>query len=193
MMLPNLSTKLLACASLAAALPSSNPYPQKNYTETEILGALAGTYTLINTTSALNGVSIPDAAYGTAPIGILIYTSTGWMSATITATEPELRPPQLIFPFQANDTDADWALVGKHSIGYAGPLRLSDAIPANLTHGQVFHGPLTVANVPSWKGQNQRRNFTVIEEGGETLLRIGSERGGGYTGVLWWRRVAKET
>lgn len=47
MILQNL---LLACASLAAARPSSNPYPQKSYTETEILGALAGTYTLINTT-----------------------------------------------------------------------------------------------------------------------------------------------
>lgn len=114
------------------------------------------------------------------------------MSATITATEPWLRP-NLTFPFQPNDTDADWALVGKHGIGYAGPLRLSDEIPANETHGQVFHGPLTVANVPTWQGANHKRNYTIVEiqEGGKTekYLKIGSERGGGYRGTLWWKRV----
>lgn len=113
------------------------------------------------------------------------------MSATITATEPAFRP-NLTFPYQPNDTDADWAAVGRHSIGYAGPLRLSDAIPASESSGQVFHGPLTVANVPTWVGQSHRRNYTVVEEGGETFLKIGSERGGGFTGVLWWKRVVKE-
>jgi hypothetical protein len=147
----------------------------------------------LSLSSAHNGIPIPDLAYGSAPTGILIYTSTGWMSATITATEPSLRPSNLTFPFLPNDTDADWALVGKHSIGYAGPLRLSDAIPASETNGQVFHGPLSVANVPSWVGQSHRRNYTVVQEGGEVLLRIGSERGGGFTGVLWWKRVVKET
>jgi hypothetical protein len=110
------------------------------------------------------------------------------MSATITATEPEFRP-NLTFPYQPNDTDSDWATVGRHSLGYAGPLQLSDAIPASETNGQVFHGPLTVANVPTWVGVKHRRNYTVIEEGGESYLKIGSERGGGYTGVLWWKRV----
>jgi hypothetical protein len=114
------------------------------------------------------------------------------MSATITATEPWLRP-NLTFPYQVNDTDADWALVGKHSIGYAGPLRISDAIPANETNGQVFHGPLTVANVPTWVNTSQRRNYTIYEREEEgniaKYLLIGSERGGGYCGVLWWKRL----
>lgn len=110
------------------------------------------------------------------------------MSATITATEPALRP-NLTFPFQASDLESDWALVGKHSIGYAGPFRVNEALPANKTSGQVFHGPLTVANVPAWVGTEQRRNYTVVREGKDVLLRIGSERGGGYRGVLWWKRV----
>jgi hypothetical protein len=179
-------------ASSAAALPSTSTPTSKQCSDSVILKAIAGTYSLVNTSSTLNGVSIPDLPYGEHPVGILIYTATGWMSATITATEPELRP-NLTFPFQANDTDADWALVGKHSIGYAGPLRISSDIPANETNGQVFHGPLTVANVPTWVGQNQRRNYTVFvrEEDGAPAryLRIGSERGGGYRGVLWWKRV----
>jgi hypothetical protein len=70
--------------------------------------------------STLNNIPIPDAAYGIAPVGILTYSRTGYMSATITATEPAFRP-NLTFPFQPTDADADWALVGKHSIGYAGP------------------------------------------------------------------------
>lgn len=161
----------------------------------EILTALAGTYALVNTSSFFQGTPIPDASYGSAPVGLLIYTATGFMSATITATEPEFRPTNLTFPFLPNQTDSDWALVGKHSIGYAGPLRVNLDLPANKTSGQVFHGPLTVANVPSMVNATQRRNYTVVREGGgngngSVLLRIGSERGGGFTGELWWRKVA---
>jgi hypothetical protein len=200
-------TAFLACAPSITALPHTSGKIDKRCTEHEILKALAGTYRLVNTTrcvysqyptstilnviiSALNGKPIPDEAYGKAPVGLLIYTAEGWMSATITATEPEFRP-NLTFPYQPNDTDADWAAVGRHSIGYAGPLRLSNAIPANETNGQVFHGPLVVANVPTWVGQNQRRNYTVVELGGESYLKIGSERGGGYTGTLWWQKINK--
>jgi hypothetical protein len=183
---------IVLLTSLASALPSTSSHKPKGCSNADILKAIAGTYALVNTSSTLNGESIPDLPYGEHPVGILTYTATGWMSATITATEPALRP-NLTFPFQANDTDADWALVGKHSIGYAGPLRISSDIPANETDGQVFHGPLTVANVPTWVGQNQRRNYTVFEreENGSTAkyLRIGSERGGGYRGVLWWKRL----
>ncbi|KAH7086278.1 Lipocalin-like domain-containing protein [Paraphoma chrysanthemicola] len=189
MFFKSLPVALLTCASLANALPRSKTGTPSNSTEQDIIKALAGTYSLINTTSALNGVPIPDEAYGTAPIGILLYTAAGWMSATITATEPEFRP-NVTFPFRPNETDAEWAAVGRHSIGYAGPFRVNTELPANKTNGQLFHGPLYVANVPTLVGQNHRRNYTVVEEGGETYLRIGSERGGGFTGTLWWKKVA---
>lgn len=125
-------------------------------------------------------------------MGILTYSASGYMSATLTATETELRP-NVTFPFQVNDTDSDWALVGKHSIGYAGPFRINPDLPANATQGQLFHGPLTVANVPTMVGQEQRRNYTVVSrwEAGKQVkyLRIGSERGRGYRGELWWKRL----
>jgi hypothetical protein len=106
------------------------------------------------------------------------------MSATITATEPSLRPANLTFPFSPTDSDAEWALVGKHSIGYAGPFRVNPDVESSVHEGQLFHGPLVVANVPSWVGSEQRRNFSVVREEGETWLRIGSERGEGLGGCF---------
>lgn len=42
-------------------------------------------------------------------------------------------------------------------------------------------------------GQEQKRNYTVIEtkEGKTkvTYLKIGSERGGGFRGELWWKKL----
>lgn len=111
------------------------------------------------------------------------------MSATISATEPELRPQHLTFPFTEDQSDADWALVGKHGVGYAGPFSISDAIPATPTHGQIFHGPLVAANVPRWVGSKQVRNYTVINQDDRTFLLIDSQRDGGYTGQLFWERL----
>lgn len=182
-----LTIPIAVLASVAAALPASPPAPGS-----DILKSLAGSYSLVNTSSTLNNVPIPDATYGEHPVGMLLYTATGFMSATLTATEKEFRPP-VPFPYSANDTDADWALVGKHSIGYAGPFRINTALPATATEGQLFHGPLTVANVPTMVGQEHRRNYTVVQQEEEgkmvTYLKIGSERGGGYRGVLWWKRL----
>ncbi|XP_014558355.1 hypothetical protein COCVIDRAFT_94755 [Bipolaris victoriae FI3] len=184
---------LLASASAALpAPPSGESSSTPPLPASAILKALAGTYALVNTSSTLNDEPIPDATYGAAPVGNLIYTASGFMSATITATEKEFRP-LVSFPFRANESDADWALVGKHSIGYSGPFRINEAIPATATEGQVFHGPLTVANVPTMVGQEHRRNYTIVEreEEGKVVkyLKIGSERGGGFRGVLWWRRL----
>jgi hypothetical protein len=50
MFLNNIPIKLLAFAALASALPSSLTNVQKGCTEQQILKALAGTYSLVNTT-----------------------------------------------------------------------------------------------------------------------------------------------
>ncbi|EXF77918.1 hypothetical protein CFIO01_04172 [Colletotrichum fioriniae PJ7] len=155
---------------------------------TEILAILAGTYQLLNTSATRDGVAVPDRTYGSNPVGILSYSKSGFMSATITSTDPEDRPANLTFPFEDSQSDADWALVGKHSIGYAGPLRISDAFPANATFGQVIHGPLTVANVPSMAGGSQARNYTLYENG--KILRISSQRDGGNRGELCIKSAA---
>lgn len=55
----------------------------------------------------LDEVPVPDAVYGSAPVGILTYSKSGYMSATITSTDPEDRPANLTFPFRDGQTDAD--------------------------------------------------------------------------------------
>ncbi|CAE7219250.1 hypothetical protein CFE70_010257 [Pyrenophora teres f. teres 0-1] len=185
------TTPIVTLASLASAVPYS-PTAKQLSQESSILAALAGTYSLLNTSSTLNNVPVRESTYGEHPVGLLIYTAAGFMSATITATEAAFRP-NVSFPFKENETDAEWAKTGKHSIGYAGPLSVNTALPANETSGQVFHGPLTVANVPSMVGDKARRNYTVVDrmEDGKVVkyLRIGSERGDGHRGLLWWKKI----
>ncbi|CCF38710.1 hypothetical protein CH063_09735 [Colletotrichum higginsianum] len=154
---------------------------------TEIIAILAGTYQLLNTSATRDGVPVEDRTYGSNPVGILSYSKSGYMSATITSTDPEHRPANLTFPFQDGQSDADWAQIGKHSIGYAGPFSLTDAIEATATSGQLVHGPLTVANVPTMVGVRQVRNYTTFENG--NLLRISSQRDGSNRGELWWKRL----
>ncbi|KAL2073307.1 hypothetical protein VTL71DRAFT_10631 [Oculimacula yallundae] len=154
---------------------------------TQILAILAGTYSLMNTSAWLDEVPVPDAVYGSNPVGILTYSKSGYMSATLTSTDLEDRPESLTFPFRDGQTDEDWAKVGRHSIGYAGPLQISTAIPATSTHGQVIHGPLIVANVPSMAGASHVRNYTLFEDG--KILLIASQRDARNRGELWWRRV----
>ncbi|KLU90859.1 hypothetical protein MAPG_09384, partial [Magnaporthiopsis poae ATCC 64411] len=101
-----------------------------------ILSVLAGTYTLLNTSTTLNGVPVPDEAYGHNPSGILVYTKSGFVTATITSTDPEDRPKGLTFPPEAGQSDADWANVARHMVAYAGPVTVSDAVPATNTSGQ---------------------------------------------------------
>ncbi|KAK1977802.1 Lipocalin-like domain-containing protein [Colletotrichum cereale] len=153
----------------------------------EIIAILAGTYTLLNTSATRDGVPVDDLTYGSAPVGILTYSKTGFMSATLTSTNPDHRPASLTFPFEESQSDAEWALVGKHSIGYAGPFSISGDVLASATNGQVFHGPLTVANIPSMVAAVHRRNYTTFENG--TLLRITSQRDGSNRGELWWKRL----
>lgn len=110
------------------------------------------------------------------------------MSATIAATEPQFRPESLTFPYQANQSDEDWALVGKHTLGYAGPFTFING--STSSSGTLIHGPLTVGNVPSWVGSNQTRNYTVFAEPGEAvLLNVFSARTDGTIGELWWQKL----
>jgi hypothetical protein len=97
-------------------------FVQEKQTNKQKIAGDSGTNPLMSLTQARqhsitqNGTALLDEAYGAAPVGHLTYTPEGYMSATITATEPEWRPLDLTFPAQPNQTDAAWAAVGKQQV-----------------------------------------------------------------------------
>ncbi|EKG11018.1 hypothetical protein MPH_12021 [Macrophomina phaseolina MS6] len=122
------------------------------------------------------------------------------MSATLASTTPEDRPQNLTWPYREGQSDADWALVGKHSLAYAGPFSFNESVPVKEVdgglEGQVIHGPLEVASLPSFVGSEQPRDFSLVwGDGGKlgggvgALLNLKADNGGGIRVSLWWKRV----
>ncbi|KAK0735227.1 hypothetical protein B0T26DRAFT_630894 [Lasiosphaeria miniovina] len=129
-----------------------------------LLASLAGTYSLYNTTNLYNGVAQRSNPSG----GILIYTATGYMSATL------------------GPSAAGVATV----LAYAGPLSVSDTVPSTETSGQMMHGPLTVASTASWVGTRQPRNYTVFRQpDGSVFLRIVTSKTATHESQLWWKKL----
>ena len=161
----------------------------------------------------MNGVSVPDLAFGEDPVGLLTYTPSGFMSLNIAASkhilrtqiwtrlkyssaQSQYRPANLTFPYNETDSKQDWALVGQHTLSYAGPWSVSHDDSTTEKSGSMVHGPIWVANVPKWTGIEEHSNYSVHEtkssEGfpkGTKLLRMESKWDNGNEGVLWWRRV----
>ena len=56
-----------------------------------------------------NGTPVPEVAWGTGSIGIMIYSPDGYMSTTVASSDAALLPDNLnvTYPFQDGQTDAD--------------------------------------------------------------------------------------
>ena len=125
--------------------------------------------------------------------GLITYTRYGFMSATIMDSNPANRWQNLTYPPPRNDTgeyDAGWALIGKLGLAYAGPFSINTTVPANTTHGQLIHGPVTIASVPNWVGLNMTREYRILKTAREgTVLRLTARRGGSENN-LWWKKIA---
>ncbi|ORY58698.1 Lipocalin-like domain-containing protein [Pseudomassariella vexata] len=151
----------------------------------DILDTIVGIWQLVNTTNfESNGTSI-----NTEPqAGILTYHKYGYMSANTMSTVPEFRPEGLTWPPQDNQTDLDWATVARHTLGYSGPFSINQST-ANT--GFITHGPLYVADIPSWVGTEQLRPYTLTKGKEETILRftlINDENG--RESNLYWKKLS---
>jgi hypothetical protein len=138
-----------------------------------------------------NGTSAnqPESALGTYPVGILMYHPSGYMSATMASTNTTVRPQNISYPFSKTDSLADWALVGQHTLSYAGPYSFTGRNEGEM-RGEVKHGPLFVANVPNWVGSDQLRNFTLVREGDGWVLAISIWSEARKTdGRIYWRQA----
>lgn len=111
------------------------------------------------------------------------------MSANMASTHEPWRPKHLRWPPGETDADADWALVGKHAMAYAGTWAMNSSFPATETEGHVVHSPF-VASVPGIVGSAQYRQYAVHKQGGETYLNI-AVQAGDLRSDIWWRSVAE--
>ena len=124
--------------------------------------------------------------------GILVYTSTGYMSALLHGTREDVRPLSITYPDLLGGVGevSAWSLIGTYSVAYAGMATATSPDDTNngtsgmidsekiVTSGVVRHGPLISATVPQWIGTTQTRKFEVFDEtasGGSFVLKLSAE------------------
>ncbi|KAK7751969.1 hypothetical protein SLS62_006112 [Diatrype stigma] len=151
------------------------------------LSLFNGAFELLNITQLQNGTPIPDTTTGRHPNGMIVYSTGGYVSVLIHATEPEWRPTNLTVLDRGSQFDAQWALVGQHSAAYSGPFSFNESLLLNDTHGEIMHGPLIAASLPSNIGSIQHRNFSFSEDG--EYLNLVGDLGQGIIDMLWWKRL----
>jgi hypothetical protein len=111
------------------------------------------------------------------------------MSANLASADPSKRPQTIFWPPSDGESAEDWALACRNSMSYAGRFRINTDLPASATEGQVLHGPMEIASVPTMVNATQVRNYTVVEEmGGDTILVIWVESPG-LRALVFWRRI----
>ncbi|KAK4165471.1 hypothetical protein QBC43DRAFT_287640 [Cladorrhinum sp. PSN259] len=161
-----------------------------------IIKALAGTYALVNLTNSRNGIPDPAPEPGRWK-GLLIYTSTGRMSVSMTsytlADLPNNGAGMTWPPPDDLSLDPGWTIVGKHVLAYGGPFSVDPAYPATKESGGVIHGPLDIMSAPELIGTIQRRNYTVVREKGKdggVYVNLHFEiPARGLASVLWWKKI----
>lgn len=158
---------------------------------TETARLFLGAFQLLSIIRTRDGSTIADITYGEHPAGVISYTSSGFMSAILTASDTELRPSELTLPSQETQSIDHWAEVGKHSLGYAGPFHISDRGDSGALKGEVVHGPLLTATLPSWVGTKQKRKFEFSPDGRHLTL-VG-DLGNGVVDTLQWQRLEDGT
>ncbi|KAK0668052.1 peptidase S8/S53 domain-containing protein [Cercophora samala] len=186
---------------LRALIDGGHLFPAQRIMKPQaILSALAGSYELLNITRnrANDSVEIPTPQNPYAFTGLLIYTSSGYMSAHMTSFNVSDLPDNganMVWPPQ-NYTELDdaWAVVAKTTLVYAGALSINPEVPSNKESGAVIHGPLHVTSTPAWIGGTQRRNYRVVKRRGRnggTFLRLSAPINSDATveGTLWWRKL----
>jgi hypothetical protein len=143
---------------------------------------LIGAWKLVSYVEKPVDGSAPFHPLGERPLGIIMYTPDGYMSAQL--SKPD-RPP-----FASGDwfqgTDEDYKQEASTYIAYSGPFHV-DEEKKTLTHSMF------VSLFPNWTGQTQPR---VVKIEGD-VLHLSSEspiRSAGKTvmSYLQWRRAGKE-
>jgi len=98
------------------------------------------------------------------------------MPAVMLSTDLAVRPLSLGWSARANNSLSDWALVGQSPFSIAGRFRINPELPASETEGQVLHGPMEAASVPSFAGSTETRKNTVERRDDPLYLHVDAIR-----------------
>jgi hypothetical protein len=147
-------------------------------TPAELHAALVGTWRLVSYEAG----SIDDEEivrpFGEQPIGLIIYSADGYMSAQIT------RPDRPLFDGDRLEAGRpeELADAARHYLAYAGPFRVPDS-------NTVVH-EVALSLFPNWMGGAQLRvarlDGRILQLALATPVRISGKL---RTGVLTWERV----
>lgn len=108
------------------------------------------------------------------------------MAASIATTDPNCLPAITSTPLNADG----YALIGAHTLFYAGHVSINESYPSDEHSGQILHGPLTVAGFPSWIGTTQKRDYTAhYHKGKLDSLTFVMLRDSGLRIELLWKKL----
>jgi hypothetical protein len=147
-------------------------------TPAELHDALVGTWRLVSYEAT--GVDDREVVhpFGERPLGLLVHTADGYMSAQIT------RPDRPLFDEDRleNGRPEELAEAARNYLAYAGPFRVTD-------NDTVVHD-VTLSLFPNWMGEAQPRVATLDGEVLRLALTTPVQIWGKLrTGVLTWERV----
>lgn len=105
------------------------------------------------------------------------------------SARPEDRPPSLDTNLPSlPGPDDEWALIGKHTMAYAGPWHVSQTTEDKEV-GQLTHGPTWVAWLPSWVGRTLVKDYKLYDEG--ATLRFLYKTSDGNNGDMFFRKLSE--
>ncbi|KAI2466049.1 hypothetical protein F4781DRAFT_368828 [Annulohypoxylon bovei var. microspora] len=156
----------------------------------DVIKALTGSWLYLNVTTYYDNGTIAhseEPALGRFPVGMLTYNPT-WMSATFMSSRPDDRPPEIDTDTLAGP-DAEWALIGKHTMAYAGPWYVSETTEDKEV-GQITHGPTKIAWLPTWVGKVLVKNYNLYDDA--NTLRFKYKTQDGNNGDMFFRKLSEE-
>ncbi|KAI1376550.1 Lipocalin-like domain-containing protein [Hypoxylon crocopeplum] len=155
----------------------------------DVIKAISGSWLYLNKTSFYDNGTISDKedpTLGRNPVGMLTYDSAGYMSANFMSSRTDDRPADIDTAKPEYGSDAEWALIGKHILAYAGPWYVS-VTTDDVETGQITHGPTDIAWLPTWVGIELWKNYTLFEDG--KTMRFISKTQNGLLSDMYFKRL----